>query len=507
MIAAENGAIAGAKVGGMADVIRDLPPQLLQLDVVADVMMPAIGNMAQQAGAQWHSQLLVPFAGRIEPCELWLLNEAQQPQCTYLISHSSFDRIYHSDDDRPFATDASKFALFSAACCHLLAQQVLPAPDVIHLHDWHSCFVAMLLRLAPQYRQLSQCRLVLTIHNLALQGIRPLQHDSSSLACWYPNLYQQLTAEQLDSISDRHHRHCVNPLRAGINLVDRIHVVSPTYAEEIVRPSQPQLGFFGGEGLEADLQRRQGQLVGILNGCDYQQPSPPGDYQQLLNSAENAIAAWMGRQPQLRSVDQLALLRLAQWRRSKPHMLLTSVGRLTDQKVLLLRHRQADGRSTLAHLLEQLQRQPHDVRLLVLGSGDRHIADEFRQLAGEFANFLFIDGYNEPLSLQVFAQGDLFLMPSSFEPCGLSQLLAMRAGQVCLVHSVGGLKDTVVPQQHGYGFNGDDLDQQSQQLLATVELALRQFGSDTFSELQRQARQLRFDWQRQLPIYIDKLYG
>ncbi|WP_298443425.1 glycogen/starch synthase [uncultured Ferrimonas sp.] len=507
LIAAENGAIAGAKVGGMADVIRDLPPALLAQHVVADVIMPSYGELAQRSGASWQRSLLVPFSGRLEKVELWRLASPQQEQQTLMLSHPLFTQIYHSDDRRPFATDASKFALFSAAVCQYLCDPASPLPDVLHLHDWHSCFVALLRQSLPRYQALQQCRMVLTIHNIAVQGTRPLNQDSSSLQAWYPEMMASMTPELLAQICDRHAPNCINPLRAGINLADKVHVVSPSYADEVRLPSQPQLGFFGGEGLEQDLQRRGDDVVGILNGCDYQQRREACSYPELLQRAADGICRWMGQQALVRSVDQIALTRLQQWQQQpRPELLLTSVGRLTDQKVLLLRQTLANGETVLATLLAQLQHSACDARLLLLGSGDPVIAAEFRQCAAQYRNFLFIDGYDETLSQSVFEHGDAFLMPSSFEPCGISQLLAMRAGQVCVAHQVGGLKDTVFPGINGYGFAGADLAEQSQQLLQACQQLLKEFGSEHWGQLQQAASDARYDWSSQVSCYLSQLY-
>ncbi len=334
-----------------------------------------------------------------------------------------------------------------------------------------------------------------------------MEQNSSSLQGWYPELYGQLTSDQRQQICDARLMHCLNPLRAGVNLADKIHVVSPTYAQEILKHSEPWQGFFGGEGLEQDLRSRQQDLVGILNGCDYQVALPKRNYAQLLTLVESALCEWLSQQPQTRSVDQVALLRLQQWQRlGEPDLLITSVGRLTDQKVLLLRQTLEDGRTVLEHLLLHCQRHCGDIRLLIIGSGDPVIGDEFRQLAGRYPQLLFLDGYNEPLAQQIFVQGDLFLMPSSFEPCGISQLLAMRAGQLCLVHGVGGLQDTVKNGETGFVFRGVDLADQAQTLLMTFAQAINQYGSREWQSMQQRIADLQFSWSAQVELYCSELY-
>src|SRR6056300_946863 len=134
-------------------------------------------------------------------------------------------------------------------------------------------------------------------------------------------------------------------------------------------------------------------------------------------------------------------------------MLFTSVGRLTDQKVLLLRQTMHNGKSLLDNLLLQIKGR---ARLVLLGSGDPLLEQFLLEVAGRHSNFIFLRGFSIGLSECLYRAGDLFLMPSSFEPCGISQMLAMRAGQPCLVHAVGGLLDTVTDGSDGFVFSGDN---------------------------------------------------
>jgi len=179
--------------------------------------------------------------------------------------------VYHGDgDEHPYATDANKFAFFCAA----VASWVITRPQdpaVLHLHDWHSGVLAVLRRFDARYMRLARIPTVFTIHNLAYQGQRPLRDDASSLHAWFPTL-RYTTA----GVSDPAFPHVFNPMAAAIRLCDRINTVSPSYAREICRPSDPSAGFIGGEGLEEDLKQRErdGTLIGILNGGNY--PQLPG---------------------------------------------------------------------------------------------------------------------------------------------------------------------------------------------------------------------------------------
>ena len=185
-------------------------------------------------------------------------------------------------------------------------------------------------------------------------------------------------------------------------------------------------------------------------------------------------------------------------------MLYTSVGRLTDQKVLLLRQIMLNGQSALDNLLHQLSGRG---RLILLGSGDPALEQFLLEVAGRHENFIFLRGFSISLSEQIYRAGDLFLMPSSFEPCGISQMLAMRAGQPCLVHAVGGLADTVRDGETGFSFSANSLHDQCQAMLDTSERALALFQQpDRWQSLCAAAAAERFLWSDSAKQYEEALY-
>ncbi|MDN4503420.1 glycogen/starch synthase [Alteromonadaceae bacterium BrNp21-10] len=521
MLAAENGAMKGAKVGGMADVIRDLPPALISNQVVADVVMPGYAHVLSQVNAEELQRLSVPFAGNDEEVVLYRLPHPEVAQANiYLFGHELFhsesDQIYSdSNDHRPFADDANKFALFCLAAAMAVEQQFFGHIDVLHLHDWHTGLLAMLRRFDKRFTRLANIPCVHSIHNLALQGIRPINQDSSSLESWYPELTAKLSHEDYRAINDPRYPHCINPMRMGIVLSDKVHLVSPGYVDEVLKPSSPENGFFGGEGMEHELayKAETGDLVGILNGCNY--PDKPvktvaQPHQLLLQQSQQTLLTWMSHQQQIQSVDYIAsqrVLALQQQAQQTIDFLLTSVGRLTDQKVLILRQTLPSGQSVLAAILDKLQQHYANGVFVMIGSGDAHIADEFRRVAGQYSNFIFLNGYDEQVGNSLYRHGDLFLMPSSFEPCGISQLLAMREGQPCLVHGVGGLKNTVEDNASGFVFYGDNLELQAQALLSRLDDALVLSKKATaWKKIKASAKSQRFEWQHSAQQYIQQLY-
>ncbi|MGS0690968.1 glycogen synthase [Shewanella sp. 30m-9] len=595
MLAAENGAIAGAKVGGMADVINDLPVALAELNIAVDVAMPSFGSLIAAANAHWLADVDVEFSGKKQQVGVYrALNPKLANSHFYLFEHPLFHGSHgaysQGDASRPFAEDATKFALFNLAVAEALridfltedgAQYFADKPSHIHLHDWHNGLFAVLRAFDSRYGFLQDLPCVFSIHNLALQGIRPFNDEASSFAAWYPHLSAELTELQCSLIKDPRYSNCINPMRAGIVLSDKVHLVSPSYALEVLSPSLPEQGFFGGEGLELDLQhqRNRNNLVGILNGCMYPQaladvekeveqggdnehcsnvdaevtkqeankkkpskkkPSKKANQQgrvdltkQFIDQALNTIIQWQVGKAQVRTQDFIAQWRLQQWQTEVTHhinlnsanakeathtedtrFIMTSVGRLTDQKVMLLRSRfELDnddctlrGRTVLEALLIRMAAFDVNARFVMLGSGDAEIAREFSDIAAKHQQFIFLDGYDEQLSDKLYKLGSLFLMPSSFEPCGISQMLAMRAGQLCLVNRIGGLKDTVHHLETGFTFEGGDIPSQGAALLQVFDEATTMVGSARWNAMQQSAKAQRFDWHSQAKRYQALLY-
>ncbi len=515
MVAAENDALHGGKVGGIGDVVRDIPHALATAGHQVSVITPGYGAFSKLEGAEIRGQLVISFAGHSEVVDLFEVPSRypQQGVRIWVLEHPSFSaagvgHIYCNDpSDRPFATDATKFALFSTAVCQAIIDMHFGELNVLHLHDWHTANIALLRAYDPHYAQLQQIHTVYTIHNLALQGVRPLAGDSSALLSWFPDLNFKL-----EQINDPRVHHCVNLMRCGINLSDRVQAVSPSYAQEILLPSHPEQGFFGGEGLQQDLQRanEMGRLHGILNGCEYPEQSHEAlSLKALLMLCEDELIKWVSENPLVESAHLVGMHRLKQLiasKRKKPPFLLTSVGRITDQKILLLRQIMPNGKTALTEILETLGDQG---LFFMLGSGDDHLEQFLTQEAAQHSNFIYLKGYSEELPDAIYNSGDLFLMPSSFEPCGISQMLAMRSGQPCLVHGVGGLRDTVIHYETGFVFSGNNLSEQSTNMIEGLKQALNMYHDDTeqWKEISSKASQQRFLWSDVGEDYMRLLYS
>jgi starch synthase len=516
MIAAENGALKGCKVGGIADVLRDLPMALADQGCRVSVVTPSYGFLHHRALHTPPEELVVHFGGEDHTVQCYRVRpDIDHPGVSHHVIDSPrfnlFDpqrnihRIYVDDaPDQPFASDATKFAFFGMTVAEALIQGIFQPVTHLHLHDWHAAFVLLLRAYHPGYRSLQTIPATYTIHNLALQGIRPFDGNVSCLHAWFPGLPYDRPA-----VADPRWN-AVNPMAVGIRLADRVHTVSPSYAEEILEPSRKP-HFHGGEGLENELRqaRSQGRLFGILNGCTYPDapPSKPS-FESLLALLRQTIVAWSGTTDSVRTAHFTAYARISALveRGRAPGLLCTSIGRLQPQKALLFKHNGTGPGTGLERMLDALGDRG---LLIALGTGDADYERCFTRVCAQRENFLFLNGFSDTCAEALYAAGDLFIMPSSYEPCGISQMLAMRAGQPCLVHNVGGLRDTVTHGRNGFCFDGADLTTQVDQMVAAFALSLADITGqpDQWQTMRRRAADTRFPWALSARKYIRELYG
>ena len=509
LLAAENGALPRGKVGGIGDVIRDLPLALAKQGWKPVVMTPAYGMFAKGKNSKQITSINVAFAGNTHKVKVCQITGPDNRVKHIVLDSPRFspqgDGLIYCDDgeNTPFATDASKFAFFCAAAAVCVTEKVV-TPVVIHCHDWHAALFLALRKFAPEYATLKKIRTVYTIHNLALQGIRPLREHASSFETWFPGIKYDVS----DVVDPRYHD-CINPMALAIRLADKLNTVSPTYAQEILLANNPEQGFFGGEGLEHDLTvaHKQARLVGILNACEYPSKSlRRPSWKALRDTISSTLIQWISKHTLVHSAHFLAQTKLSTSLKKKPPTLLVSIGRLTTQKASLFLHQTAKGDFALVEILQLLEQ---DAVFILLGSGDPELESIFTRLSAEHANFLFLKGYADVLPDLLYSAGDLFLMPSSFEPCGISQMLAMRAGQLCVVNGVGGLKDTVEHLHNGFVFHANSPMQQADEFVKTVAHALNMKANESvaWKALRKNASDARFSWDKAAQAYINDLYA
>jgi starch synthase len=417
-----------ATVGGLAAAAAGLGAELRRQGVDLELVMPDYGGV-ELTDVTVQRLDVPPWVGRAS------VRAGTHPVGgrLHLVQVPGIERPhpYLRPDGEGWPDNSERFFRFARA---VAAYVEADPPDVVHLNDWHTGAVLAALGDPPPS--------VLSIHNLAYQGVT----DASWLRLIGPRA--------------RHYEWWggTNPLTGAIALADRIVAVSPNYAAEILTPE-------GGFGVDEPLRHRRGDLVGILNGIDTALWDPANDPLIAAPFDVDRLAA--------RDANRTALhQRLGLPDDGTP--LATVVTRLTHQKGI-------DLLVPLVHLLDQIP-----VRLGVLGSGDAALAAHLHELAGHHpANFAFVEGYDESLSHLMFAGTDLHLVPSRFEPCGLTQMQAMRYGAAPVVTAVGGLVDTVV-----------DVDRTRQ---GTGFVAARATPEDMLAALFRAARRVR-DRRRQATL-------
>jgi len=500
LLAAENGALPGGKVGGVGDVVRDLPLALSASGQQVRVITPSYGMFHKLPGASLYRSVETGFGGEQYSVDVYRVPVAGSPVEHLVVEHPLLSpqgsgQIYVSDaPGRPFEVDATKFAFFDAVVAAWVNDSDAP-PDVLHLNDWHMGLIPALREFGSLDAPLKKARIVFTIHNLAYQGVRPLRDNGSSLESWFPDLLQHE-----DRLKDPRYQNCVNFMATAIRLADGISTVSPSYAMEIQRPSDPETGFSGGEGLEAELREAHsdGRLIGILNGCMYPEKTDPApEWDELLQM--------IAKRPEIMNASQPADEWLKNHKGKRPKNLLLSIGRVADQKVPLFLEPVGEFGSALELILSALG---PDFLFIMLGSGEKHLEDRFASIAASYDNFLYLRGYVDSLSGPLYAAADLFLMPSSFEPCGISQMLAMRAGQPCVVHAVGGLKDTVRDGVTGFVFEGGTPSEQAKDFTDAVQRAISTRSTDKkrWQDICRNAENERFSWDLAAKTYQQGLY-
>ena len=469
------------KTGGLADVSAGLPPALAALGCDVRFLMPAFPAIARAATSTQVLTLLpegsTPWgkAPELPAATLGLATLPGLEMPVYLVqSPALFERLgnpYLGPDGKGWSDNAQRFAALGWAAA-TLGQGLDPhwVPDVIHCHDWHA-------GLAPAYVRAFAATghntpaTVFTVHNLAYQGVfPPAVFPQLGLPA---NFFDMNGLEFFDQVSF---------MKAALQYADRITTVSPTYAHEIQSEEQ-------GCGLDGLLQERAKVLSGVLNGVDYHIWSPAHD--ALLPQGYDVDTL------QHKAVNKRALQKSFGLEPRADALVFGIVSRLTEQKGLHL----------LPHVLTDLVQRGG--QLALLGQGDAALEQAFVDAAIAYPGQVGVRiGYDESTAHAVVAGADVILVPSAFEPCGLTQLYGLRYGTLPLVRRVGGLADTVVDcalenldDHTATGFVFEDLSADG--LWAAMRRAFVLFKRpDEWQAVQRQGMRLRFDWHTAAQHYI-----
>lgn len=459
------------KTGGLADVAGSLPAALVRAGAEVIVMVPKYATIKDEYKAQMEhfSDFYVSLGWRNEYCGL---EKIEHDGVTYMFIDN--ERYFARDYPYGFFDDGERFAFFSKAITESL--QHLPAGfecDILHCNDWQTALAPVFLREFYQGLPLyDRVKTVFSIHNVAFQG----QFSDTVMEDILGVAHIPAAASQLrcDACS-------INYMLGALRYADAITTVSPTYASEIQTPEF-------GEGLDGVLRERSYALQGILNGIDVAGFDPATDKRIAANYTVDDRAGKAVCKAKLQ--EELGL----EVRDDRPLMVM--VTRLTRQK----------GMDLVMYALDRIL--AGGVQVAVLGTGDRDYEDGLRYFQGKYPGTMAARIEFDPaLSQRMYAAADMFLMPSKFEPCGLSQIIAMRYGTLPIVRETGGLKDTVIPYNEFTGegtgfsfsnFNGDEMGD-------AVFRAARLFwdNRDAWNQLVTQAMSQDFSWTRSADKYLD----
>ncbi len=459
------------KTGGLGDVAGSLPAALVRAGAEVIVMVPKYATIKDEYKAQMEhfADFYVSLGWRNEYCGL---EKLERDGVTYMFVDN--ERYFARDYPYGFFDDGERFAFFSKAITESL--QHLPAGfecDILHCNDWQTALAPVFLREFYQGLPLyDRVKTVFSIHNVAFQG----QFSDTVMEDILGVAHIPAAASQLrcDACS-------INYMLGALHYADAITTVSPTYANEIQTPEF-------GEGLNGVLRERSYALQGILNGIDVEGFDPATDKRIAANYTVEDRSGKAVCKAKLQ--EELGL----EVRDDRPLMVM--VTRLTRQK----------GLDLVMYALDRIL--SGGVQVAVLGTGDRDYEDGLRYFQDKYPGIMVARIEFDPaLSQRMYAAADMFLMPSKFEPCGLSQIIAMRYGTLPIVRETGGLKDTVIPYNEFTGegtgfsfsnFNGDEMGD-------AVFRAARLFwdNRDAWNQLVTQAMSQDFSWTRSADKYLD----
>ena len=459
------------KTGGLGDVAGSLPAALVRAGAEVIVMVPKYATIKDEYKAQMEhfSDFYVSLGWRNEYCGL---EKLEHDGVTYMFIDN--ERYFARDYPYGFFDDGERFAFFSKAITESL--QHLPAGfecDILHCNDWQTALAPVFLREFYQGLPLyDRVKTVFSIHNVAFQGqfSDTVMEDILGVA----HIPAAATQLRCDACS-------INYMLGALHYADAITTVSPTYASEIQTPEF-------GEGLDGVLRERSYALQGILNGIDVAAFDPATDKRIAANYTVDDRSGKAVCKAKLQ--EELGL----EVRDDRPLMVM--VTRLTRQK----------GMDLVMYALDRIL--SGGVQVAVLGTGDRDYEDGLRYFQDKYPGTMAARIEFDPaLSQRMYAAADMFLMPSKFEPCGLSQIIAMRYGTLPIVRETGGLKDTVQPYNEFTGegtgfsftnFNGDEMGD-------AVFRAARLFwdNREAWNQLVTQAMSQDFSWTRSADKYLD----
>ncbi len=449
--------------GGLADVAGSLPQALRKRLIGARVVMPLYDTISQELKdtMKFITHISVPVAWRRQYCGIF---EARAGGVIYYLIDNQYyfkrDRIYGHYDD------AERFAFFSRAILEIIPH-IGFKPDIIHCNDWQTAmtpvYYSTMYADQPGWENI---KTVFTIHNIQYQGVYGMELIGDVLG-------MQPGTEHLVEYNG-----CVNLMKGAIETANMVTTVSPSYANEILDP-------WFSHGLDNILAQRRFKLTGILNGIDVENYNPETD--------KNIFANYNSEDFSAKAVNKAELQKLFNLPEKADTPLIGLVTRLVSHK----------GLDLIKAILDELLATT-DVQVVVLGSGDWQYEEFFKEMAGRYPNQLGIRlGFVPDLARKIYAASDMFLMPSKSEPCGLSQMVALRYGSIPIVRETGGLKDSISDSGDNEGNGFTFARYNAHDMLYTIRRAIEGYqNKEGWAILVKRAMESNNSWNRSANEYI-----
>ena len=463
-----------SKSGGLADVAFSLPPALKNSGSEVGIITPYYRCVKERFNDQivFENKLAVQLGRKVYPCRIFKGTLSGVP--VWFIDEPAFydrDKLYGYDDDK------LRFAFFCKAVIEVM-EKIDFIPEILHCNDWESALAVLYLKddqaIHPRYRNI---KTVYTIHNIAYQG-QYGKEDLTKTFALDPGWFDGGLAYVYEGRED------INLMKGAMLMADAVSTVSPTYARELHTPEF-------GKGLQGVCDIIESKMYGILNGIDPDHYDPGKDERIPCNFTMNDKT---GKQACKEYIQEAFGIR-----KEKDWPLFAVVARLVEQK----------GIDLISELLDTLMAK--GVQLIIFGQGEKRYTDYFYDCVDRYkGQFGFSDQYSEDMAARIFAGADFYLMPSSFEPCGLSQMMAMRYGTVPIVHEIGGLKDTVRPYSEfdGIGDGFSFAQYNGKALLLAIDEAIKVYFAkrDVFETIRDRCMRKDFSWNKSAQTYL-KMYS
>lgn len=471
---AASEAVPFVKTGGLADVVGSLPKYFPRKKYDVRVILPKYACMDAEfvkklkyitrfyVDLGWRKQYVGIFRAKVDGIQYYVVDNE-----FYFAGDHPYGEIYQ---------DVEKFAFFSKAVLDAIAH-IDFFPDIIHCHDWQTGLIPVFLKNCYQSEEKYQrIRTIFSIHNIHFQGrwMIPNVQDVTGLSD------EVFTTEGMEAYGE------ANYMKGGIVYADIVTTVSKSYAMEIMTRE-------GGEGLDGVLRRYSFKLFGILNGLDYKEYNPETDKYIAAHFNVQTVAIEKGK-------DKEYLQGLMGLPKQPDTFLIGMVSRMSDQK----------GYDLVAYILEEFL-ATRNVQMAVLGTGEERYEEMFCYFAQKYPDKLAVNvGYSEAAAHAIYAGADALLMPSLYEPCGLSQLMSLRYGTIPIVRETGGLRDTVEPYnkftQEGTGFSFANYN--AHEMASVIRMAMNVYYNhkEEWKNLMVRAMKANFSWESSVEEY-EKLYN